>query len=536
MSVFNALIISILDTIEINLQRYLQILKKESDGILKNRFLKITAILLVFLMLMSLCISCKKTEEEEEGEETTVSTVEGETYRDDLPRDLNYTGADVNFVSRAHDWYKNEVTVESDNTDDIVNEAVYNREKDVEKRLGINIINTMLDDGGKTGEEAYARVTEQVKMDVTTGTGLYDIAINNMYHTMGVASEGFLYNLYDVPNIDLTKSYYSQNYNFKGTINGKLYTTTGDASLTFIKFAFVTFFNKEIANANKIPDLYQTVLDGNWTIGYQKELIAGLYDDIGTETDVKDEGDAYGLVMNPVTAIDPYWSSFDLSIISMDVEGKLFLDCDTAKASTVYNLIYDLVYINPDVYCAPHQSDDGEFATQAKMFANNQALFTTLRMASCEDANMRNMEAEYGIIPMPKWETGQDQYYSYCHDLFSVYGISAGVTADRLEMVGAAFECFFSESDQCRYNQFEVALKVKYQSDTSAGQMLDLVVDNVKIDTGWIYSKSVNKIDLIMRELITAKLSGVFKSKWDGNTIKYNNAIDALEAEFGIVD
>ncbi len=502
--------------------------------ILKSRFFKITAILLVFLMLMPLCLACKK-DEEGEGEETTVATVEGETYRDNLPTDLNYKGADVNFVSRAHDWYKNEVTVESDNTDDIVNEAVYNREKDVERRLGINLVNTMLDDGGKTGEDAYARITEAVKTDVTAATGLYDIAINNMYHTMGVASEGFFYNLYDVPNIELTQPYYSQNYNFKGSINNKLYTTTGDASLTFIKFAFVTFFNKKMAADEKLPDLYQTVLDGNWTMAYQKEIIAGLYDDVGTTSNEKDEGDVYGLVMNSVTAIDPYWSSCDLSIISMDVDGKLFLDCDVDKAHEVYNWIYDLINTNPDVYSAPHLKDDGEFETQAKMFANDQALFTTLRMGACEDVNMRNMESEYGIIPMPKYATGQEQYYSYCHDLFSVYGVSAGVTEDRLDMVGATFECFFSESDDCRYNQFEVALKVKYQSDTSAGQMLDIVIDNVKIDTGWIYSKSVNKIGLIMRDLITQDLR-IFSSKWNGNIIRYDNAIDDLEESFGIVD
>lgn len=501
--------------------------------ILKNRFFKITAILLVLLMLTPLCLACKKDEGEGEGEETTVATVEGETFRDNLPTDLNYKGADVNFVSRDHDWYRNEVTVASDNTDDIVNEAVYNREKDVERRLGINIVNTMLDDGGKTGEDAYARVTEAVKMDVATGTALYDIAINNMYHTMGVASEGFLYNLYDVPNIELTQPYYSQNYNFKGTINNKLYTTTGDASLTFIKFAFVTFFNKQMAADKKIPDLYQTVLDGKWTMDYQKHIIAGLYDDVGTTVNEKDDGDVYGLIMNPVTAIDPYWSSCDLSIISMDVEGKLFLDCDVDKAHEVYNWIYDLCKTNPDVYCAPHMKDDAEFEIQAKMFAANQGLFTTLRMGACEDVNMRNMEAEYGIIPMPMYDTDQGQYYSYCHDLFSVYGVCAGVAENRLDMVGATFECFFSESDECRYNQFEVALKVKYQSDTSAGQMLDIVIDNVKIDTGWIYSKSVNKIGLIMRELINSNLT-IFSSKWGGNVKKYNNAIDALEESFGI--
>ena len=501
---------------------------------MKSRFFKITAIALVLLMLLPLCISCKKTDEEE-TEETTVATVEEDPYRDNLPTDLNYKGADVNFVSRAHEWYKNEVTVESDTTDDIVNQAVYNREKEVEKRLNINIVNTMLDDGGKAGEEAYARVTEEVKIDQMSETHLYDIAINNMYHTMGVAAEGFLYNLYDVPHIELTQPYYSQNYNFKGTINGQLYTTTGDASLTFIKFAFVTFFNKDVAAAQKVPDLYQTILDGNWTLEYQKELIAGMHDDSGTESGEKDEGDKYGLIINPVTAIDPYWSSFDLSLVSTDINGELFLDLDVDKAHSVYLEIYDMVYENPDVYCCAHQKDDGEFATQAQMFAKNQALFTTLRLGACEDVNMRNMEAEYGIIPMPKWEKGTDtEYYSYCHDLFSVYGVCGGVTADRLEMVGATFECFFSESDECRYNQFEVALKVKYQSDTSAGQMLDIVIDNVKIDTGWIYSKSMNKVGLIMRNLITQK-NKVFNSYWRFNSGAYEKYVDNLEENFGIV-
>lgn len=43
---------------------------------------------------------------------------------------------------------------------------------------------------------------------------------------------------------------------------------------------------------------------------------------------------------------------------------------------------------------------------------------------------------------------------------------------------------------------------MKYQSDSTVSQMLDIVVDHMKIDTGWIYSAALSDFALCLRTMV----------------------------------
>ena len=116
-------------------------------------------------------------------------------------------------------------------------------------------------------------------------------------------------------------------------------------------------------------------------------------------------------------------------------------------------------------------------------------------LLSVEYEYLTDMENAYGIIPIPKLNEDQDDYYSYTHDLMSVIGIPGTVEEEKLEMIGTALE----ELSAYSYNYtieafFEVALKGRYMRDEESRKMLDLIVDNLRIDTGWIYSKNLGGI------------------------------------------
>ena len=125
---------------------------------------------------------------------------------------------------------------------------------------------------------------------------------------------------------------------------------------------------------------------------------------------------------------------------------------------------------------------------------------TTLRLIHVESEDMRNMGSLYGIVPMPKLDETQDQYYSYAHDTMTAYGIPLTVVDEELEMVGAFMEALAAESYRTLTPAYyELALKTKYVSDEESVQMLDLVIDSFYVDAGVLYTKKISSFHQNMR-------------------------------------
>ena len=492
----------------------------------KRNFVRFLCAILALLMLLPAVVSCgdKKTP----AESQSGSAEEGDDkYRDNLPV-LDYGGEQINFVSRSLDWYANEITVETGDTSDIVDMAVWNREQVVEARLNIDLVNAMIDGEGKEG---YYVVTDEIRTDIMAGTNNYDIGVNNVHHTVEFANEGLFWDMNKVPNVELTQPYYSQHFNDRATVSGRLYAVTGDAMLTYIKFAFATFFNRNMAEEYKVPDLYQTVLDGKWTIEYQSTLVKDLWVDGPNGDNKKSADDTFGFITNNVIGVDPYLSAFDIPMIKKNAAGKLEIVIDTDKVTNMLKTINTLFWQSSGVFVAPHEADDHELITAAQAFAQDRALFMTNRLYICEDTTMRNMESLYGIIPMPKYNEDQQQYYSDCHALYSVCVVSSAVPESRLAMVGATVECFFSESDDCRYRLFDEALKIKYQSTEKTGKMLDIIIDYMVIDTSMIYACALNDIGFFHRGLIQ-KRSSSFAGFWKMQAPGVEKKMAQMETDF----
>ena len=92
------------------------------------------------------------------------------------------------------------------------------------------------------------------------------------------------------------------------------------------------------------------------------------------------------------------------------------------------------------------------------------------------------MDQDFGIIPYPKFDEEQDQYYSRAS--FYMPNV-VPVTNSDLEMTGAVLEalnCAYANEVVPAY--FEITLKTKYSRDTESEAMLDLVMENRVIDLG----------------------------------------------------
>ena len=113
----------------------------------------------------------------------------------------------------------------------------------------------------------------------------------------------------------------------------------------------------------------------------------------------------------------------------------------------------------------------------------------THRLIVAESPELRGMETEYGILPIPKFDEDQEEYYSLAHDLFTVYGVVSSVNSIDLDNVGAVMEAMAIESYKVvTPAYYEVALKGKYSKDPQSWEMLDMIMNNLKINGGLLYT------------------------------------------------
>ena len=462
---------------------------------------KFLALLLVFATLISVLVACA---EGDVGQ--TDASAEAETelpsQLDNIPADLKFDGEDVAIISRAFlGWTWDEVAVPELNSEP-VNDAIFNRNVTVGDRLNINIVSYPIEDADQ------AKPITEVQRAVLAGSDEYDLLAGAAYLVLQSSLEGTFRDMTQLEYLDLSQSYWTQDYNEVISYNNRQYSATGMIALSTYRFAFVTMFNKTQFDNKQVPYLYEAVESGEWTLDYQASLVEDFYQDINGNGK-KDEGDFFGLITSPYISTDPYWASCDLHLVEKDADGEYEYVLDVGRLSNVTDKVLYLFY-ESGAMVYPHTGLDAEQDDIRIAFAKGDGAMCTTRLVAAEQSDIRNMEELYGIVPMPKYDEAQSEYGTLQHDQFTVYAVPATVAEDKLPLLGAVLEVMASESMRTvKPAYYEIALKRKYMSDPIAWDMLDLIFNTIRIDAGIVYTNALGNPHDQLRQIITGKKNTV---------------------------
>jgi len=410
--------------------------------------------------------------------DTTVSDILYED--DDLPDSMNFD-ATINILSPDGAIATNDITVE-ELSSDVVNDSIYNRERFVEDRLGIEIVNYKSKEFDK-----------EVEKQNGSGEDMYQILVGLTYGFSAYSFDGVLYDLTEVDNLNLNKPWWSDLFIEEASIGDSLYLATGSISLSLLRNLIVVYYNKTIAENYKgnndkfsvFEDIYGVVEDGDWTLDLFHTLSSEVYEDTNGNTE-RDEEDVYGLGIH-FYSLDAIWSSLDLNILSPTEDGWFELDVNTDRLYGALEKVTDLLYNSNGAYIP-----EGGFSAEntpkstSGMFSSGRYLFAIDYLNISESHSLRNMTDEYGILPFPKLDDNQDSYYSYAYDEYLSYAIPR--TNPSPEIAGAVMEAMASYSYRNTAPLYlDIALKGKYMNDPQSRRMIDIIVNNFKLDTAWIY-------------------------------------------------
>lgn len=440
------------------------------------------AVVLAALLLSSSFASCANESEviDTQENQSSVAETESDGLKDNLPNNLNYNSDEIVFISD----YPNQIT--SDKlTGDPVSDVVFERNKAVEQRLNIDI--ACLSDSS-------ANIVDKVITSINGGSADYDVVDAKCWTIAPKTVDGYFNDLRQTSYLDFDQIWWNQSFNEAISYYDSQYIVTGAMVLSLYRRTYTTVFNKALFTNAGQKNLYEYVEDGTWTLDKQASLVPLFYKDNGNQTQDL-SGDVYGFVSNDFISVDPYWAACGVNIITKNADGDYEWVFDTNKMYDMAEKVLNLFYAtNGGAYI---ETDDASAETTVlNLFSSGNAAMATMVIQGLESSEMRTMTDEYGVVPIPKYDEMQSSYRSQMHDGFSVICVPTTVQGERLDEISAVLEAMASSSyNLVRPVYYETTLRTKIAQDIQSSQMMDVIINNIYIDPGFVYSASMKNND-----------------------------------------
>lgn len=503
---------------------------------MKNKLMtKCLCVLLSVLMLLGItaCGTGEETgtEAPTSGESATEAETADPRYTCDLPADLDYKGETVHILF-ADKVGRDDELVSDGITAGQIPEAVYSRNKVVEDDIGVTldlIPWTELD------------VTPAMERDVKGGTGEYDIVVNGTYQSIQPAMSGSYLDLAKLDMVDTTKHYWAQGYNEMVTFTSDRhqFLGTGPMALSMFRLMYLTIYNKTLFEATQEKDLYEVVMNGEWTLDYQYSVLTDKYVDSDGDAR-KSKGDTYGFVTGNCVSADPYAVAGDAHLVVKDADtGDMIFNQDAVSRLSDVTDKTQLLYNSASTYVFQSSTeDDVGLSYIVDMFAEGRSLMATILFWNMESSFEELASMSYGIAPIPKLSKEQKNYGTYVQDQVSSFGVSAGVKSEeRQQMLGAVLEDIAYHSYRIiRPAYYDSALSLKYMQDPASQEILDLIYDSLYFDFACNCSAALTScmVILYLRPMFSGKKNTLTSSakSWGKsigrNLEQYNKKLNEL--------
>ena len=405
------------------------------------------------------------TETQETGNSVT-ETADTRIYPD-LP-EVTYDGSTFTFMHYESDTatgsLNNHDLYAEAESGDTINDAVYRRNSTIEEKYDIKIALQL---------ELFSSMPAKIGNLVKAGDDSIDV-----YYPFGASLPGGLftqkifYNLYDLNYIDLEKPWWDQNCIKDLSIGGRCYFTTTDINIIDKAATSLMVFNKQLATDYNCPDLYKLVNDGAWTIGKLSEVSKGVTTDLNGDSQL-DVNDVFGLVGADTFTVALY-HALGGNYTVQDENGYPVANFDNEKSYSIFDKIFSVMY-DPNVYVSidwlgyPLAPEAVEL-----FFSGNHSLFSWVIFESLD--RLRNTDADFGILPLPKYDEQQSRYYHYV-SMYATSFLCVPLCVSNPDRTGVILEALAAESEYTLIPAYyETVLKGKYSRDNESEAMVDIIL------------------------------------------------------------
>lgn len=487
---------------------------------------KIISLLLAIFLISAMLVACGGNEESSGASESVSGGSEFQNEKGEYVADTGgrrYDGETITFLTcGGGPVYESEIlpnieTYESgalQTYPQIINDDLKRRAEILETELGVTLEEIQLySPNWKNGE-----MCQTILRDALASSEDYQVVVPCLYDGATLAVEDVLYNLLSLENLQIDAPWWNQDFNKSMTYAGQLYFSIGDIGLVNKANTASLFFNYELWNKNGLTEKYggnpyELVRAGKWTHDLVFEAARSMGKDITNDGKV-DYNDEYGWSGQ----FDDMWAIFFGSgekIASADGDGYPTITMYNERSSKVMDSLQDFVqgegyYVSANDYfnvtSSPVDLTRGAFIDGRALFFND-VVGTVARLGDMED--------HFGVVPEPKFNEAQENYFSLVNPWGStcfaipitVVGEKLNMTVDALNVLGAA-----SKNTVAKDYQETVLSYMKTRDDDSADMINNYILPNRACDIGMVYQWG--ELDILLQNM--AKLNyGTFASQFE---------------------
>ena len=327
------------------------------------------------------------------------ATTPREEYLDSIPT-VDWNGYEFKLYYATAD--NAQTDFECNNPNGIIlNDRVYSRNYVVEKRLNITIVTV-------PHTTSYKTVLQNMYAAGYT-EGDYDMVTGATRDAVQMGALGYVADIAQYEDINIFRPYWDQSYVDSFMIGDSLYSILGDYSVQGNIAASSICFNKDHIESLGLKNPYDLVYMHEWTVDKMLEYMDGFIQDVNSNAEFDWDIDRFG--------ISGWGSESGYSIFY----GSGFRFClnNGNDMFIEYNrdLLYDIIDTNIDLWTrnGAYYNDSSQTAQHHipfEIFSSGRGLFCDIQLKKIS-MFLTEMEDDYGILPVPKYNAEQDSYYSF---------------------------------------------------------------------------------------------------------------------------
>lgn len=381
--------------------------------------------------------------------------------------------------------------------EDIVNNAIYNRNKAVEERYGITIT---------ASESSHGNYETDALNSILAGDDAYDIVFAHSRAAFAYAVQGAAYNIHDIESIHVDMPWWSKNINENCTVNGRLYVLDGDISVSGLSMAMCLVFNKRIFDEKGFDYPYELVRDHEWTFDEFAYLSKKGSADLNGDGVMKPEDDQFGFVTGEWSAPINILYAGNQKIFGINDEGRVELTLYSNKTVEIFDEFFSLMNNEANFL----QFTEGNINYNGPgIFSSGRAMFEAGSLGSAQ--GFRSMDDDFGMLPYPVFDE-EDEYATAVNGAAPL--IIIPISVSDVERTGAITEALAAYGSKYVIPAFyDVSLKTKYARDDESEEMMDIIKDSIIYDMGYVAGGSFQSVGRDLSKTTTHDFSSFYAAR-----------------------
>jgi hypothetical protein len=447
-----------------------------------------------------------------------------ETTESDEPElpEVDLNGKEYQFLVRFGSFDYNELWVYvEDMNGEVVNDAVFERNRAVEEKFNIKITALYKED-----PDTYATKT------VFAGDDSY-FAVWDAKNSLANGIQKHVYlDISNLPYADFSAPYWDKNAVEQLSVVNKLYMMPSDISMNNLAAPRYLYFNKRILENYGLKSPYEYVEDDKWTLNNFLPMVAAVSSDLDGDGKMTRE-DEFGMLREDYSAngnILYFLVGCGVRATANDEDGIPQVSFFNEKTQTIIDKVAAVL---KDESCAIEYNDCAQGADTSdfahlydycrSLFAAGHFLF--VQNGCYETVQFNDMEDDYGIVPNPKYDENQTEYY-HRTDPFNTQ-MAIPMTNVDLENTGMILEWMSWKSHHTVLPAYyETTIKLKRQRDETAIKMLDIIKGSMYYEISDIFGLGVS--DVLWNSYRTGDLASTYAKSEKSMQKKIDKLVESL--------